>query len=427
MAGPRLVWGGPPVPESPQGEAGHDPLLLDSKGRPVPCEANALRILRGDPELSNIYYDRFLQQVCRDGPRGREVWDDDHDTEATEYIQSHYAPKMPVAVVARCARKVARERERDSLTEAVTGGPAWDGTPRIEAWTVKALGCADTPYSRAAGSNFIKALVARALEPGADVHELYILEGAQGIGKTRALRALGGPFYSEITSPIGENDFYREVRGVWLADLAELTQIKRAGVEVVKQILSRGSDRYPEKYEREARTYLRRCVFAGSTNELNYLADSTGNRRFVPLRCGARIDVDLVAAWRDQLIAEALYRVRAGETWYTFPETAQEQADEEREQRRMQDPWEGVVAAWLGGRVETWASQVLSECLEVRACDRTPQHEQRLTRVLRTLGWEQTGVRVRRDGALVRPWRCSAVPATRAGDAGTGEDDGLPF
>jgi predicted P-loop ATPase len=324
---------------------------------------------------------------------------------------------MRLEVIARSLRKVARERSRDALADYLNALPAWDGVARLDHWAVDALGCDDTEYTRAAGANWIKALAARGLQAGQDVHECYILEGLQGIGKTRALRALGGPFYVEITAPIGSNDFMRELRGAWLADLAELSQIKRGSVEVVKQILSRNEDRYVEKYEREARSYLRRCVFAGSTNEGTYLADTTGNRRFIPLKCG-QVRPELIEANRDQYFAEALHRVSAGERWYELPASAAAQVEVEREARRMLDPWEELFQVYLEGRAETWAGDLFANCLHTLGRERTGADEQRVGRVLRSLGWHRVSNRQRRQGALVYVWRPAQTQG--GGTGGTG-------
>jgi predicted P-loop ATPase len=412
-------------------EAGHEPLrvfdiaieaqrralMRDKNGVALGNEANALQIVRTADYFRDVHFDSFWQVVrVADGAAARD-WGDDDDTAAVEFLQREFTPKMRIEVAARAVRKVARERQRDALRDYIEALPEWDGVPRIDRWVIDALGCSDTPYTRAAGANWIKALIARALHPGADAQECYVLEGPQGIGKTRALRALGGDFYVEITAPIGSPDFYREIRGAWLADLAELSQIKRSSVEVVKQILSRHEDRYVEKYEREPRAYPRRCVFAGTTNEATYLADSTGNRRFVPLRCGD-VRPDLIAANREQYLAEAALRVAAGEGWWQLPEAAAHEAAEEREARRMTDPWEPIVAEYLLGRTETTAGEVLNEAIKKPRHDQQLADQQRVGRVLASLGWVR-GRRQRTNGIRVYPWSRPAENGTRDGERDT--------
>jgi predicted P-loop ATPase len=393
-------------------EAQRRALMRDSKGVALGNEANALQIVRTAERFAGLHFDLFWQKVRTESGGSARDWIDDDDTAATEYLQREFTPRIRVEVVARAVRKVARERQRDALRDYIDGLPEWDGTPRIDHWAVDVLGCADTAYARAAGANMLKAMIARGRDPGAEVHECYVFEGPQGIGKTRSQRALGGPFYVEVTAPIGSPDFYREIRGAWLADLAELSQIKRGSVEIVKQILSRNEDRYVEKYEREPRAYLRRCVFAGSTNEATYLADSTGNRRFIPLRCGT-LRPDLIVANREQYFAEAAARVARGERWWELPNGAAAEADEEREARRMGDPWERIVAEYLADKTSTTAGEILGDAIKKPKHDQQLADQQRVGRVLSTLGWER-GRRQRVAGALVYPW---SRPATEHGTA----------
>ncbi len=71
-------------------------------------------------------------------------------------------------------------------------------------------------------------------------------------------------------------------------------------------------------------------MFAGTTNERNYLKDHTGNRRFLPVPCGW-IDLALARKIMDQLYAEALFEYRKG----TLPMlSAAVEAVAERQQTR---------------------------------------------------------------------------------------------
>jgi predicted P-loop ATPase len=77
----------------------------------------------------------------------------------------------------------------------------------------------------------------------------------------------------------------------------------------------------------------------GTTNKLTeYLRDSTGNRRFWPVRV-TRFDVGALARDRDQLWAEAAHREAVGES-IRLPERLWAAATNEQEARRQIDPWE---------------------------------------------------------------------------------------
>jgi putative DNA primase/helicase len=90
------------------------------------------------------------------------------------------------------------------------------------------------------------------------------------------------------------------------------------------------------------------CVFAGTTNPtgVGYLADTTGNRRFWPVRVG-NINLSLLAENRDQLFAEAVVCYRKNEPWW--PTTADERLDlgEAQAERQAPEAWELSINRWL--------------------------------------------------------------------------------
>ena len=104
---------------------------------------------------------------------------------------------------------------------------------------------------------------------------------------------------------------------------------------------------------RRARDFPRTCVFGGSTNEDEFLSDATGNRRFWPIRVPSPILINEFQRDRDQLLAEAVYRYKAGESFLMSVE-AQRIAEQEQEQALSSDPWE----------IESVRSYIISELKE---------------------------------------------------------------
>ncbi len=94
------------------------------------------------------------------------------------------------------------------------------------------------------------------------------------------------------------------ISGKWLVELAELSGLAKSDAEGVKAFLTQPSDRYRAPYARVALDRSRTCVFVGTTNSRAYLSDATGNRRFLPVRCGI-VDLAKLTEIRDQLFAEA--------------------------------------------------------------------------------------------------------------------------
>jgi predicted P-loop ATPase len=224
---------------------------------------------------------------------------------------------------------------------------SWDGTPRIESWTLAYLGADDTRLNRAFGALWMISAVARIMRPGVKVDHMLILEGPQGAKKSSALKVLAGAdWFTDELAEIGSKDAAQQMRGVWVIEIAELDAIGRAEVSRIKAFLTRTTDRYRPPYGRYVVEVARQCVFAGSVNPDTYLRDETGNRRFWPVRCGS-IDLDALARDRDQLWAEAVARFDAGAVWWLDEPELIAMATAEQDARYQSDAWDALIERWL--------------------------------------------------------------------------------
>ena len=122
---------------------------------------------------------------------------------------------------------------------------------------------------------------------------MLIFEGTQGIGKSQALRTLGGQFYCEYSGSMtggGTNhkDLVSIISGKMIVEMSELSTVRRAEMEALKAILTTPRDDVRLSYRRDSQSYPRTCVFSGTTNEVgqSYIADITGARRFWPCHVG---------------------------------------------------------------------------------------------------------------------------------------------
>ncbi|WP_146910173.1 virulence-associated E family protein [Arenimonas daejeonensis] len=207
-------------------------------------------------------------------------------------------------------------RRCDSLHDHLSALPEWDGEPRNDRWLIDFCGAEDSAFVRAVGAAWLLAAVVRAFEPGAKFDYMLILVGEQGMKKSMALEVIAGgkDFFSDAAL-LGARDG-REVLelsgGVWIQECAELDGITKKDVSALKALITRTHDKARRAFGRTTCDVPRRFVLAGTTNERRFLQDPTGNRRFWPVDV-TRIDLDGLAAARDQLLAEALARYRGGD------------------------------------------------------------------------------------------------------------------
>jgi hypothetical protein len=368
-------------------------LILGSKGEIKACEHNAKELMAGAKQYDCLHFDKFLYRTRL----GERDWSDADDRDAVVWLQSaHRVSGFTLNQARTAAMALAHARQHDSLFEFVMGLPEWDGVPRIETAFIEAWGTPDTLLTRAASRNFFIALHARAVKPGAQVDNLWAIEGPQGKLKSASLRALGEHFHAEITAQIGTADFLRELRGIWIAELSELDSLRGREASTVKRLLSAPSDRFVEKFEKHATAYPRRAVAVATTNEATYWQDSTGARRLIPVSV-RDIRLDLIVANRLHWFAEARHAYQTGAEWWRFPDSAAL----EQEERQAVDPWEdtlkdaiqngqqdqdGYARPWPTGWVAS--AIILRDWLRVAPSMQGKASSSRLGHVMRRLGFE---------------------------------------
>jgi hypothetical protein len=270
----------------------------------------------------------------------------------------------------------------------------WDGEARIDNWLIRYLGAEDTPLNRAIGRKMLIAAVRRARRPGCKFDYIVVFEGPQGSGKSTVLLILAREenFSDQPLLHIETRGQQEAIEGVWIYELSELVGLRRADVETTKSFLSKTEDKARPAYGRFRRDQRRRCIFVGTTNSDEYLRDSTGNRRFWPVKTRV-IDLDALRADRDQLWAEAAVVEAQGED-LVIPEHLFAAAAEQQGQRLIQDGWEVLLADVAGTRInagthveERVATETLFRLLDISGGRMLDGVTKRLKIVMHRMGW----------------------------------------
>ena len=128
--------------------------------------------------------------------------------------------------------------------------------------------------------------VARAFDPGCSMSWLPILISAQGRGKSQFAKSLvPRDLFAEMNSDLNTltKEAYR-LHSAWILELPEIDQFFRPQhAEILKNLITLQVDEIRRPYELPSKS-KRGFVFIGTSNEHQLLVDSTGNRRFVPIR-----------------------------------------------------------------------------------------------------------------------------------------------
>jgi DNA polymerase I-like protein with 3'-5' exonuclease and polymerase domains len=248
--------------------------------------------------------------------------------ECSSYLTNAYDFGACGPTTSRIAIHTAAEHHIfDELKDWIDARPDWDGVARLDGLLTTYAGAdpkAHTAgYLALIGSKYIMQVLNRALNPGAKADYSLVFVALQGVGKDRVLEALFAPYYREgIPSPrVSQADFALAIAGALVAHAAEMSAWRKSDVEEQKEALTRCVDHGRRAYGYEARTYPRRTCLAFSTNDLEPLQDTTGNRRYWPFNViRDRVDIDGLRRDRDQILAEALHRLKSAELHWPTPE-----------------------------------------------------------------------------------------------------------
>jgi predicted P-loop ATPase len=408
-------------------------LLLDAKQGVTAHRDNLVRLLRWLPDWQGVLaIDEFAKRiVCmRASPLGHKAGDAWHeDEDATElslwlsaqarfcFVPPFSSDPKPVRLVPGhldtiriAVRAAARQRRFNPLTDYLSG-LQHDGKPRVDTWTFRLLGASATEYHRLVGRWMLINMIRRAFEPGCVLRTVVVLEGQQDRGKSSALRALANPWFADTPFRVGDKDAYLLIWGNWLYEIAELDSFSRAEATQVKAFISSPEDNFRAPYEASPAKHKRYCCFAATTNQYEWAQDSTGNTRFHPLHCGARIDYEAVAAERDQLFAEALLAYRKGERAHPTPEQAP-MFEREVEARTFVHPWSEKLREYCSREVGTSGvtiRELMASGLHIDLGRVSPNglEARKVGQIMQQLGYQKRRARVTVNGRSIegREWR----------------------
>ncbi len=265
-------------------------------------------------------------------------------------------------------------------------------------------------YLEAISSIALMAAVKRVFEPGCKYDEMVVLESPQGLNKSSALRALcprAAWFSDDLPLNVSSKELIERTLGKWIIESSDLSGKRKTETESLKAMLSRQVDGPARMaYARKPVERPRHFIIIGTTNAPVYLPDSTGARRFWPVKI-QQFDVDALSNDRDQLWAEAVVRVTNGES-IRLPKALWPAASVEQEKRHEVDPWEDRLAARVEQaipdrpgrrRIETGD---LWDALGVELKNQDRAGALRIAGVMQRLGYENGTMRV--EGKKVRAY-----------------------
>lgn len=368
--------------DDPEAKAWMKRLQLTEKGAIASTIDNVATILDNDPRLAGRLAVNDFQHTLvavsdlpwrKVNAQQDQAWNDSDDALLRHYLERTYGLTGKDKIfdgVNVSAQGHAFHPVREYLE-----GCEWDGEPRVEELLIRYLGAPDNDYVRAVTRKHLVASVARIMRPGTKYDQVLAIRGRQGIGKSTLIARLGGQWYSDTFTTVTGKEAYEQVQGVWAVEIGELAGMRKSEVETTKLFISKTEDRFRPAYGRRIESFPRQCTFWATTNEMQFLRDTTGNRRWWVVDTPNEPTGDL---WKEltpetvRLIwGEAVEMWKKGEPLYLSAkleaearrvqtayseENAQAGLVEEYLERRLPDGWEDMDTwqrrEWLKSGVE---------------------------------------------------------------------------
>lgn len=241
---------------------------------------------------------------------------------------------------AGCAPQTTTEAALDNASGYVRYHPVreyfdslkWDGTKRLELLFTQVLGGEDNTLNRELSVLPWVGAVARIRKPGTKFDYCVTLYSPEGRGKSTVAAVMGGDWFKEDLATIGSKDSKQGLQGNLVIELAEMSAVKLADADAVKNFITTQTDRYRPSFGKRDIIAPRQCVFVATTNERSCLRGFGANRRFpvIEIKRERAVfkDVPSLRAWmeanRDQLWAEAVALYDEGHQLYLSDELAAE-------------------------------------------------------------------------------------------------------
>jgi predicted P-loop ATPase len=272
---------------------------------------NINRILRKHPQFHNKFRRNTFSHMVETNYNSSE-WESLTDgviLQVREFIAENFSffsslsNQMTQEAILTVAEDNRVNPPRDYLSNLT-----WDGVPRLNSWLHHVYGVPDTELNQQIGSNWLKGLVKRVMQPGCQFDHVLVLVSGQGMRKSTSIRVLGEPWHVETTHSTDNKDFYLLLAQNVIVEFSEGEILDRTSVKKLKAEITKTQDQLRPPFERGMVRMKRGCVFAVTTNELEF-KDSTGNRRWLPVELQKTADIDWLEQNKEQLYAEAYHRV----------------------------------------------------------------------------------------------------------------------
>lgn len=333
-------------------------LDLNSKGIMKNTYSNIKIIIENDPNIKGkIVFDEFSNRA---NIVGNLPW---NRSSTKNYLIDSDIINMCEYIEKTRGITISDDRLRKVLKASIEGNPVnppkeylnslkWDGIKRIDTLLVDYFGAEDTEYTRIVTRKWLCGAVARIFVPGIKFDYMLVLIGDQGVGKSTFFQKLGKNWFTDSIQDVEGNQAIEKILGSWIIEFGELQAFNRAESRALKRFIAATEDKTRLAFARNTEYFKRQCVFAGTTNEEEFLKDDTGNRRYWPVNFKGKhitkiLDSNDFENSIDQIWAEAVYRWKQLKEPIFLTKEQEKLALEQQKKHTLTDERKGIIVEYL--------------------------------------------------------------------------------
>ncbi|EJX19117.1 hypothetical protein SOJ_00560 [Staphylococcus sp. OJ82] len=341
-------------------------LERNENGNILKNYTNARIIFANDPDIKEmVARNSFTQRIevfrlpnWRFEDETSQQWTDDDDSELRAYFSMEYGLKFNKEDLAEIVTRESRKNAYHPVKTFIESKD-WDGVERVESVFIDYLGAEDSHYIRQVTRKWLIAGVTRIYEAGIKFDEMPVLYGKQGAGKSYIADrlAIGKWFKDDIDSFEGK-DAKVGLQKAWIVEIAELSAMNKTVIEQTKKFLATRVDDFRPPYARQNIESPRHCVFIGTTNKYDFLKDTTGNRRFLPVAVDASKRIK--SLFSDELNDEVVQQIWA-EAYHYYKQDEGMKLDAEAEKVAAQTQESHTEDDPLVGEIEDFLNRPITE------------------------------------------------------------------
>ena len=321
---------------------------------------NVVAILENDPIFKGAFqYNKFSEEneITKDISKlhiNKGSFVDAYNDEIANYIENRQEYDHVIFDKNRIESAINIVSQRHAFNPMVdymeNAFKKYDGQRRLDVFFPKFLGVEKSAVTSLITRLWFMGGVAKVYHPLTKIDQSLDLVGSQGIGKTTLLQNLAPlGLYTDQFNSVTDKDDLGNLIGMFIVNDDEMAATSKSSFEEIKRFLTDNNFKYRPPYAKHPKQFVKKFIFARTTNNRTYLKDKTGTRRFLPLMTHKSLQelnpvTDLTPDYVQQIWGETVWLYKQAKDPFLLSPKQNELLENHRKQFEYVDSAEDELA-----------------------------------------------------------------------------------